>query len=352
MSTTSLSSIDHGSFYSALRAEPWRFDFYSTLRRFERDRPDLPRLGDSGVLRDEHLRLGQDPYFAFPASTFSTASELSDGRWRLIQTFLGLMGPQGPLPSSTTEESFRWLCDGDDAFARFLDIFNHRFTQLFFRSWADSRPIAHADRPSQDRFKDYIGSAAGVGHDMFRDVDLVPGDVKTAYSGLLAAKAKSASRLRRLIRGVFRVSCDIDEFVGSWLHLDPAERSQLGGSCHLGIDAMIGGAFYSVSDKIRIRLHMRDLAEYERYLPGQRRNDELIDLVFLHLGDDVEWEVELALPASEAPAPVLGAAVRLGWTGWMASGNRRSDEILCDARFSPADARVASQPRRNRGTPA
>ena len=35
----------------------------------------------------------------------------------------------------------------DDAFPRFLDILNHRFLQLFFRAWADARPVAQHDRP-------------------------------------------------------------------------------------------------------------------------------------------------------------------------------------------------------------
>ena len=51
----------------------------------------------------------------------------------------------------------------DDAFPRFLDLFNHRFLQLFFRAWADSRPIAQHDRPRDDRFIAYIGSMIGVG---------------------------------------------------------------------------------------------------------------------------------------------------------------------------------------------
>jgi type VI secretion system protein ImpH len=327
------------AFYEALAAEPWRFDFYATLRRFERDSPDLPRLGDSGSLREERLRLGQDPYFAFPASTFMEARETSPGRWRLCQAFLGLLGPQGALPLAATEEAFAWALVNDDGFPRFLDIFNHRFLLLFFRAWSDARPIAQADRPRLDRFRDYVGSASGVGYDVFHEADAVPDAAKVAYAGLVAPKAKSASRLRRLVRGLFGVECEIEEFVGLWLTLDPNERSALGDGGRLGGEMMIGSSFYSVTDKIRLRLHMRDLAEYERYLPGGVRCDELVDLVFYHLGEDIEWEVELALPADQAPGLALGQAGRLGWTGWLSSEAPSATNILCDARFNPAEFR-------------
>lgn len=332
-------------FRAALAEEPWRFDFYATLRRFERDTPELPRLGDSASLREETLRLGQNPYFAFPASTFMEAQETAPGKWRLLQAFLGLLGPQGALPLATTGEAYDWMRQQDLGFPRFLDIFNHRFLLLFFRAWADARPIAQADRPALDRFRDYVGAAAGVGHEIFRDADSIPDAAKIAYAGLAAPKAKSAARLRRLVRGLFGVECEIEEFVGLWLTLDPADRSSLDGRARLGVDLMAGGSFYSISDKVRLRLHMRDLAEYERYLPGSPRCDELTDLVFFHLGDDVEWEAELALPADQAPAVQLGRSGRLGWTGWLASDQRRPDEMLCDARFSPADFRRAAAAR-------
>ena len=150
-----------------MKAEPWRFDFFNTLRQLERANPDQPRIGDSASRREEYVTLGQDPYLDFPASN------LSRGRrpeWPAQDTcqILGLLGPQGALPLTTTEESLGWYLMRDEAFPRFLDLFNHRFIQLFFRAWADARPIAQHDRPRDDRFIAYIGSFAGLGSDVFR----------------------------------------------------------------------------------------------------------------------------------------------------------------------------------------
>ena len=51
-----------------MQKEPWRFDFFSVMRRLERDHPHRPRIGDSSARREEYVQLGQDPYMDFPAS--------------------------------------------------------------------------------------------------------------------------------------------------------------------------------------------------------------------------------------------------------------------------------------------
>ena len=216
------------SFEDELIAEPWRFDLFSVLRRFEREHPQKPRIGDAATLAEEYLVVSQNPYMEFPASTLEGAGLDGAGRMRLIARFLGMFGPQGALPLTTTEESYLWLLERDDAFPRFVDIFQRRFLSLFFRAWADPRPIAQNDRPDADRFRTYIGSMIGVGTPPYRDADTISDFAKMEFAGLLAPKAKSASRLRNLIAGLFGVRVEIDEFVGSWLSFDKQECTRLG----------------------------------------------------------------------------------------------------------------------------
>jgi type VI secretion system protein ImpH len=135
------------NFLEDASAEPWRFDFFTTMRLLERSHSQQPRLSDSATLREDFVTLGQDPYLEFPASNLTSVEKLPAGRLRVLVRFLGLLGPQGALPLATTEEAYQWNLMRDDAFPRFLDLFNNRFLQLFFRAWADSRPIAQHDRP-------------------------------------------------------------------------------------------------------------------------------------------------------------------------------------------------------------
>lgn len=323
------------SLVGEMKAEPWRFDFYQTLRQLERGHFNSPRIGDSAARREEYVDLGQDPYLEFPASNLSSVEEQS-GRLRILVKFLGLLGPQGALPLATTDESLGWLLMRDDAFPRFLDLINNRFLQLFFRAWADARPIAQHDRPSEDRFFAYIGSFTGLGTSVFSDLDTVPDMAKMAFAGLVAPKAKSASRLAGFLQGLFDVKVEIDEFVGSWLKFDKADCSSLGRKhAALGKDMLLGSSVFSVEDKIRIRFYVKDFAQYERFLPTDAPNlsEPLADAVYFYIGDELDWEVELAIP-SGAVAPVkLGQSGRLGWTTWVSPNWTSTDEYRCDARF-------------------
>lgn len=323
------------SYSDQLVAEPWRFDLFNTLRRFEREHPQKPRIGDSATLDDEFVILSQNPYMEFPASTLEGAAPDVSGRMRLVARFLGMFGPQGALPLTTTEETYVWLLERDDAFPRFVDIFQRRFLQLFYRAWADPRPIAQNDRSAEDRFGAYIGSMIGVGSPPYRNVDAISDFAKMEFAGLIAPKAKSASRLRGLIAGLFDVKVEIDEFVGSWLTFDKGECTRLGASqSRLGQDVILGASIFSVSDKFRIRVFVKDIAQYEVFLPGSKIAHEVGDAVFLHLGEEFDWDMELAIPAGEITPVRLGSGAKLGWTSWMAPNWSKTDEtIRTDARF-------------------
>jgi type VI secretion system protein ImpH len=327
------------SYAEQLQAEPWRFDFYAVLRRLERSFPERGRIGDVAARRDEYLALGEQAYLDFPASTIAEADRDGQGRLRLFVKFLGLLGPQGALPLATTEESYHWQLARDDAFPRFLDILNHRFLQLFFRAWADSRPIAQHDRPEHDRFADYVGSMMGLGSPPYQNRDTVPDAEKLAHAGLMGAQAKSASRLRSLLSGLFDADVEIEQFIGMRLVFDPADRTRLGGGhCTLGSDALLGASVYSVEDKFRVKIVARDMEQFRRFLPNGDRCEPLADAVFFHLGEQFEWDVELALPVGEVRPVRLGQSGNLGWTSWMAPNWDVSVGALRrDARFHPAE---------------
>src|ERR1043165_4716215 len=124
-------------FLGDLEAEPWRFDYFAVLRHLEQINDDRPRIGDSAARREELVLLGQDPFMEFPASNLVRVEHGDNKPLKIFVKYLGFLGPQGALPLATTEEAYHYVLANDDAFPRFLDIFNHRFLQLFFRAWAD-----------------------------------------------------------------------------------------------------------------------------------------------------------------------------------------------------------------------
>ena len=61
-----------------------------------------------------------------------------------------------------------------------------------------------------------------------------------------------------------------------------------------------------MQDKIRIRVFTKDMAQYQRFLPTGDLCKPLADAVFFYIGDQLEWEVELAIPAGEVVPTQLG----------------------------------------------
>jgi len=323
------------TFAQDIQAEPWRHDLFAALRRLERESPHKPRIGDAARLEEAVVLLSQNPYLEFAASTLEAATPTADGRLRLVARFLGMFGPQGALPLATTAESLEWLHERDDSFARFVDIFQRRFLELFYRAWADSRPVAQNDRPDSDRFLSYVNSMIGVGSDAFCGSDSLHPFAKAEFAGLIAAKAKSAGRLEQFLAGLTGVRVEIIEFVGSWLALEPEDRTRIGGAmARLGVDCLAGASQFTVSDKFRVRIFVRDLAHYREFLPGGALAETIADAVFLMLGDEFDWDMELAIPAGEVRPVKLDGGVSLGWTSWMAPNWAKTDQThRTDARF-------------------
>jgi len=326
------------TFLRNLEAEPWRFDYFTVLRHLERTFGDRPRIGDSAARREDFVQLGQDPFMDFPASNLARVVQSDDKPLKVFVKYLGLLGPQGALPLATTEEAYYYVLAQDDAFPRFLDVFNHRFLQLFFRAWADSRPIVQHDRPDADRFIAYIGSAIGVGSRPYQNLDSVPDAAKLGFAGILGSQAKCASRLASAICGLFNVKAEVEEFVGSRLMIEAEELSILGGRHNrLGEDTMLGRTFFSVQDKIRVRIFTKDLAQYIRFLPTGDLCEPLADLLFFYNGEQLDWDAELAIPSGAAEPIRIGKFGQLGWTTWMAPNWTSKEAYRRDARFHPAE---------------
>jgi type VI secretion system protein ImpH len=335
------------NYLTELGAEPYRFDFFDVLRRFERRLPNKPRIGDSGARDEEIVILGQEPYVEFPASNLSRFDRDVRGRYRVLCRFLGLLGPQGALPLHTTIEAKQWSDMRDESFARFLDIFNHRFIQLFYRAWADARPAAQHDRPAADRFAGFVGAAVGVGTRPFRHRDSIGDFAKLSVAGLLAPAVKSASRIENLVAFLFKANVEVEQFVGLWLPLERADRTALSAQhCALGRDSLVGAMVYSVQDKFRIRIFARDLSQFEAFLPDGAFCQRLADAIFFYVGETLEYDVEIAIPERETRPTQLGGFGRLGWTSWMiAKQDPDAEGMRRDCRFHPTE-RAAHQRRK------
>ena len=324
------------TFVEALAGEPFRHDFYQTLRRLECLDRAKPRWGRALRPIDEPVRLGQDPDLSFAPAPLAALERDRDGAPPRLQVRLfGLLGPNGPLPLHLTECARERLRNaGDRALSRFLDLFHHRFIALFYAAWAQAQPHVGRDRPDEDPFVRYVGALIGVAPAALRDRDTVPDVAKLFHAAALARPVRNAEGLRSILAAFFGVPVDVEEFVSHWMPLGPRERTYLAREgARLGTGAVAGGRVFDRQHKFRIKLGPLTLAEYERYLPGGALQRQLADWVRQYLSMELEWDVRLVLDRREVPRLVLGGSSRLGWTSWL--GRRWQEEDAADLCVHP-----------------
>ncbi len=319
----------------ALHDDPTQFGFLALLRELERARPDLPRIGRNRVMREEVVRLGQEPFQAFPASNVTQAQTEEGRTLRVRSNFLGYFGPQGALPLNVTAEVQQWYQRRDEAFVRFADIFTSRFQQLFFRAWSDARGITQYDHPGDDRFQTYVGAPIGLASPALRNRGTVPDMALLQVSGLALSRVKSPVRLRQILEKLCNVTVTIEENIPSWLVFEPGDRSRIGMSgASLGRDCRLGSRVQSVNEKIRVSIRTGSLAEYQSFLPGGRNFNRLTELLFWYLGHETEVEIAPSLPSDQVKPMALGKSGALGWTGWVSPPKTEPGSYRSDAVFS------------------
>ena len=243
--------------------------------------------------------------------------------------FLGLLGPNGPLPLHLTEYVRDRLRNSDDpTLARFLDVFHHRLLCLFYRAWAAAQPAVHLDRPESDRFADYVGSFVGIGEASLRGRDSVPDWVKLYYAGHFSGGSRHARGLASMVQDFFQLPGRVDEFVARWIDLPQDCLLRLGESPQsgtLGTTAVVGDRVWDCVQTFRIVLGPLSFEQFRRFLPGGESLQRLVDLVRNYVGDEFAWQIQLVLCKEAIPNSELGQAGQLGWTTWLASEDRTED---------------------------
>jgi type VI secretion system protein ImpH len=318
-----------------LAADATGFDFYVALRRFDASFPERPRLGDSERPSEELVRIGQIPSTSFEPNElrhFAPGEESSPGR--LTVGFLGLWGPNGPLPIHMTEYARDRLRHvGDATLTRFADVFHHRMLLLFYRAWAKAQPTVALDRPEEDRFALYLGALMGLGLKATQGSGSRQDRAPLHYAGLLGGSTRHADGLRDIVADHFGLPTRVEEFVGEWLDIPDDARWVLGVSRDTGTfgkTIVLGARVWSRTHKFRIVLGPLDARQFEGMLPGSGVVARLGEMVRLYTNDEWDWEIRLILAETATYRMRLGGPGRLGWTTRIGYGPAVQVDLLVD----------------------
>jgi type VI secretion system protein ImpH len=304
--------------FAQLTRQPQKYHLFHALRIIEARFSDAPRLGESRRAAQDQVRLGQEPELAFPPSTIAAFTPPAAGKpARLTNRFFGLFGPHGPLPLHLTEYARDRLRNHrDGALVAFANILTHRLMGLFYRAWASAQPAPSFDREGVDPLERKVAALAGFGgHEMDR-ADLMPDLSKRHFAGHLANGSKHADGLVSILSAFFQAPVQLQQFVGSWLDLEPSDRWQLGARAGLGFSTSVGTRVWSRSSKFRVRVGPVDIDTYRRLLPGRGALERMEAIIRNYVGEAMDWDVNIVLRAEDVPRSALGATP-LGQTSWI-----------------------------------
>jgi type VI secretion system protein ImpH len=332
MAGTSGLASDHLDALATLAAEPYRFSLFAAMRLLERANPNSPRFGESRKAADDPVRFTQPPHLIFAPSDVVDFGISVGSRPRLGQHCFGIMGPNGALPLHLTEYAYERKRQFDDpTVSDFINTFQHRFIELFYRAWANSDPSVNLDRPSEDRFRGYLGALIGLGPPSARDRDAVIDHAKLSRCGLYGPQSHSAEGLETLLGEYFGKTIRIRSYVGEWLRIPEDSLTRLGAEeqyALLGQGATLGGSSWQCQHKFEIVVGPLDYPSFSDFLPNSQGLREMRALVQLYTNGEWAWQVRLLLSTVEVPRVELGKAGSLGWTTWLGTKGREADDVV------------------------
>ena len=321
------SPVDFSEVEELLRSEPYRFEFFQAIRLLERIAPDRKPLGRFTNPADEVARLGSFPSLSFPASEIQSIDWPEGEAPSLAVNFMGVTGPQGPLPHFYTTLILARLRSGDRTLRDFLDLFHHRMLSFFYQAWEKYRFAVSYERGERDRFSHHLLDLIGLGTLGLQERLAVPDDAFLFFAGILGQRPHSAHALELLLNDYFEVPCEVIQLVGGWFRLDETTECCIGErstpSEQLGLGAVVGDEVWNQQARARIRIGPLELENYLDFLPNGSAYQPLRSLLRFWTNEEIDFEVQLVLEREEVPRCQLGGegdgAPQLGWVTWMKS---------------------------------
>ncbi|MGC0773946.1 MAG: type VI secretion system baseplate subunit TssG [Candidatus Acidiferrum sp.] len=321
------SPVDLSEIEELLRSEPYRFEFFQAIRLLERLAPDRKPLGRFTNPAEEVARLGAHPSLSFPASEIQSIDWPEGKPPSLAVNFMGVTGPQGPLPHFYTTLILSRLRSGDKTLRDFLDLFHHRMLSFFYQAWEKYRFAVSYERGERDRFSHHLLDLIGLGTAGLQERLAVPDDAFLFFAGILGQRPHSAHALELLLNDYFEVPFQVIQLIGGWFRLDEATECCIGErstpSEQLGLGAVVGDEVWNQQARARIRIGPLELDDYLDFLPNGTAYEPLRALLRFWTNEEIDFEVQLILKREEVPRCQLGAegdgAPQLGWVTWMKS---------------------------------
>jgi type VI secretion system protein ImpH len=310
-------------------------DFFRLLRQLELLLPQSSSVGGDGLPSEETVHIRPDASFRFPPSAIAEIKPIENRRLQFLMTitFFGLYGRHGTLPWHYTSRIIHQerpsqsdnRKPGYDLRA-FLDIFNHRFASLFYRSGIKYRwPLSFRLHGRDETTKNFI-AFTGLKTLHLRDDQDLSDIALLRYAGLFTIP-NSASSLAALLTDYLNMPVQIRQFEGEWLQIDDADRNQLGrGRVNnaLGSSFTIGRRIFSRQHRFCIVIGPARFNQFTSLLPETKKFQQLVSLVRLRTGVAMKFDCAIKIDRKTVPQAGIGKKrVQIGRTFFLVSHSKQ-----------------------------
>ena len=294
------------SYLTDLIAAPQTYELLQALRLIERE----VNMGHTPI----EVRYRASLSLAYPQAEIESmeliaqdnmedsGSSLKDGQIKagslkarqveVCPAVIGLTGPLSALPAMYTDHlASRVNHAKDKAAPAFLDLFNHRLTDLYVQaSWFYNLPLQYEINNKKDN---YLLSLRALAR---QPKKLTAIDSLIAYAGMIAPGRLTADQLSHVLSHFLDSTVSVEQFVPEWFDLPASEQTALGGQhAALGLSAFCGARVVQFDSKIRIIFHQLDAKRYLRLLPAGDMYQVIIDFIRKWCGVCLAVEMQLEL---------------------------------------------------------
>lgn len=351
-----------GSVKDELYRHPYRFEFFQAVRLLwlirlkEKGPSEAQDIGGHALPHRECVHLKGMLNHRFPAVEIGEIKDDAPGGVPVLSVaVMGLYGAMGVLPTHDTQRLIDARRDTKGE-AAFLDLFNHRILSLFYRSWAKHSlpvnyeqsfqrfPDSDPNRSSLDVVTNSLLALAGAGLPGLQNRLEFADTTFAFFAGHFSRQPKAASSLAQMIRTVFEVPVMITHFVGQWLQLNEATRSEMasphriyGQNAQLGSGFILGDRVWDIGGKFRITLGPLDYQQMLSYCPWNEKLKRLFQLARSYVGPQLEFDIQLELYAAEIPLLQLEGSQALGANSWLLSARPTENSTEAIFRYNPSN---------------
>lgn len=300
-------------------------NLYRFCQLLEQALPDHPPLGSTAHPANDPVRFRPDPGMGFPAGELKSieTDENHPDRPATVRTrLLGLYGVDSPMPTTFLDDIAQRR-EGHEALEGFLDIFNHRIFTQFYRIWRKYSYPASFEAGGSDATSQCLLGLIGLG---------IPGTAKqiatpiSRFLALLSVMRLPTRNAEGICALVKLLAPNTQVMVTPhWPQKVPLTQPAGLSKLHpvgLSQGTPLGSVGHDVNSQLHLALFTEDLDEARGWLPGSPLHNDLLVLLRVYLGWRCTAKLQLSLPISSLPRPVLGGPpVLLGMTGVLGLGS-------------------------------